>query len=155
MAGATAGPVSCVALDGLTRTAARALDAPVVCLSLVDADRRLLTGSYGLPTPSALLVSWWFMRHVVATGRPLVLPDARRHPTAARNPAVRDGTVTAYVGMPLIASNGRAVGTLSIMDRKPRPWSEPQLELVRRLSARVVKAVEAENGTRSPLAAMQ
>jgi GAF domain-containing protein len=55
-----------------------------------------------------------------------------------RHPAVRDGTVTAYVGMPLVASDGRAVGTLSVMDQQPRRWSAPQLDFLREFSARIV-----------------
>jgi GAF domain-containing protein len=136
--------VNHTALDHITRLAGRELNAPVVCISLVDVDRRLVTGSYGLPEPTALLVSWWFMKRVVAARRPLVVTDGRRDPVAARNPAVRDGTVTAYIGTPLIASSGRALGTLSVMDRRPRRWSAPQLDFLRRLSARVVKEVEDE-----------
>jgi GAF domain-containing protein len=78
------------------------------------------------------------MKQVVASRRPLVVTDGRRDPLVARNPAVRDGTVTAYVGVPLVAPDGRAVGTLSVMDRKPRRWSAAQLDLLRALSARIV-----------------
>lgn len=133
---------SAVALDRLTQLAGRVLDVPIVCASLVDAERRLLTSSYGLSTPAALLISWSFVKEVVASGRPLVVGDGRRHHLVAWNPAVRDGMVTAYVGMPLVASHGRAVGALSVMDRKPRRWSGPQLDLLRRVSARIVGVME-------------
>ena len=134
-------PAGAEALDRLTQLAGRVLDAPVVCASLVGANRRLLTSSCGLSAPAALLVSWPFMKQVVASRRPLVVTDGRRDPLAARNPAVRDGTVTAYVGVPLVAANGHAVGTLSVMDRKPRRWSAAQLDLLRALSARIVGEV--------------
>ncbi|HEX9630977.1 MAG TPA: GAF domain-containing protein [Gemmatimonadales bacterium] len=130
--------VHSVALDRVTQLAGRVLDVPVVCASLVGADRRLVTSSCGLSAPAALLVSWPFMKQVVASRRPLVVTDGRRDPLVARNPAVRDGTVTAYVGVPLVAPDGRAVGTLSVMDRKPRRWSAAQLDLLRALSARIV-----------------
>lgn len=146
-----AGPVNQTVLERLTRLAGRELDAPVVCFSLVNENRRLVAGSYGLSTPIALLVSWAFMKQVVATRLPLVVTDGRRHQVAARNPAVRDGTVTAYMGIPLIAANGRAAGTLSVMDPKPRRWSVSQLDFLQRLSVRVVKEVGLGNGARSPL----
>jgi GAF domain-containing protein len=130
-----------VVLDRLTQQASRVLDAPVVCASLVGADRRLVTSSRGLSAPAALLVAWPFLKQVVASRRPLVVTDGRRDPVAARNPAVRDGTVTAYVGMPLVAPDGRAVGTLSVMDTKPRSWSAAQLDLLRALAARIVGEV--------------
>lgn len=129
------------ALDRLTQLAGRALDVPVVCASLVGADRRLVTSSCGLSAPAALLVAWPFLKQVVASRRPLVVTDGRSDPVAARNPAVRDGTVTAYVGMPLVAPDGRAVGTLFVMDRKPRSWSTAQLDLLRTLSTRIIGEV--------------
>ena len=140
--------MSPVVLDRVTQLAGRALNVPVACVSLVDADRRLLTSSYGLSAPTALLVSWWFMKAVVASGRPLVVRDGRRHPLAARNPAVRDGTVTACVGMPLVRSKGQAVGTLLVMDRRPRRWSAAQLDLLRKLSALIVSEMELRTAAR-------
>lgn len=137
-------PTIPVALGRFTELAGRLLEAPVVCVSLVDTDRRLWTSGYGLSAPAALLVFWSFIQQVIASGRPLVVCDGRRHSLAARNPAVRDGTVTAYVGMPLVGANGRAVGTLSVMDHKPRRWSASQLRLLRKLSAWIVRAVDLE-----------
>ena len=138
-------------LDRFTQLAGRLLDVPVVCVSLVDANRRLLMSSYGLPAPTALLVSWSLMKRVVASRRPLVVTDGRRHPLVAQHPAVRDGTVAAYVGMPLVASSGRSVGTLSVMDQKPRRWSAPQLGFLRTLCARIVGEMELGPGARRPL----
>jgi GAF domain-containing protein len=135
-------PTCSLALDRLTRLAGRILDVPVACASLVGVDRRLLMSSYGLSAPAALLVSWSFMRQVVASRRPLVVTDGQRDFLAARHPGVRDGTVRAYVGIPLVASSGRAVGTLSVFDRKPRRWSARQLDLMRALAARIVGEVE-------------
>ncbi len=126
------------ALDHLTELAAQVLGVPVVCASLVDADRRLLTSSYGLSVPTALLISWSFMRRVVASGRPLVVTDGRRDPLVGATPVVRDGTVAAYVGMPLVARHGRTVGALSVMDAMPRGWSARQLDLLRKFAARIV-----------------
>jgi len=138
--------VNPVALDRFTQQAGRALDVPVVCVSLVDAHHRLLMGSYGMSAPLALLVSWSFVKQMGDSGHPLLIADGRRDPMAARSAAVRDGTVTAYMGMPLVASNGRVRGTLSVMDEKPRRWSAPQVDFLRELSARIVCAIEPGRG---------
>jgi GAF domain len=135
-------PTCARAVDRLTRLAGRVLHVPVACASLVGPDRRLVMSSYGLPAPAALLVSWSFMRQVAASRRPLVVTDGRRDFLAARHPAIRDGTVRACVGMPLVASNGRVVGTLAVIDRKPRRWSARQLDLMRALTVRIVGEVE-------------
>lgn len=124
-------PTNQVAFDQLTRTVARELDAPWVCLSLLDGEGRLLASSYGMPTASALLISWSFDKEVIASGLPLVVADGARNAVTARAAAVRDGTVAAYCGMRIIDSRGMSVGTLSVMDRKPREWSAAQLDVLR------------------------
>ena len=130
------------ALDRVTYLAGQALDAPAVCVSLVDAERRLLASSYGLPVPTALLISHAFRKHIVASSRGLVVADGRRDPLVAQNPAVRDGTVRACVGMPFGTADGRTIGTLLAMDPRPRRWTAPQLDLLDKLSALIVCEVE-------------
>ena len=129
-------------LDRITYLAGQALDAPAVCVSLVDAERRFLASSYGLPVPTALLISHAFRKHVVAARRPLVVADGRRDPLVAQNPVVRDGTVRSCVGMPFGTADGRTIGTLLAMDSRPRRWTTPQLDLLGKLSALIVSEME-------------
>ena len=64
-------PIDPVILDRLTQLAAQVLDVPVVCVSLMDDQRRTVKSSYGLETPgSAPLTPCFGMR--------LKAPDGRR-----------------------------------------------------------------------------
>ena len=135
-----------VAFDLLTRAAARKLDAPWVCLSVLDEEGSLMAGSHGLPLASALLISWPFAKQAIVGARPWVVADAARDPVASRSAAVRDGTVAAYIALPVIDSSDQAVGTLCVMDRKPRRWSATQLAFLRGLSGRVVRGLAARGG---------
>lgn len=135
-------------LDEFTQLAGRLLGVPVVCVSLVAARGRMVSSSYGRPVSIALLLCYPFSRHIAASRRPLVVADARRHPLTARTPAVRDGLVTAYAGVPLIDAAGRAVGALCVMDPEPRLWSEGELELLRDVARLLVR----ELAQRPPLA---
>src|SRR6266566_5176118 len=108
---------------------------------------RMVASSYGRPVSLALLLCYPFCRHIAASRRPLVVADARRHPLTARTPAVRDGLVTAYAGVPLIDAAGRAIGALCAMDPEPRSWSEGELELLRDVARLLVR----ELAQRSPL----
>jgi len=130
------------ALDRITTLAGEVLGVPTVCLSVVDAEHHLQASSFGLSVPAALLLSYTFRSHVVSSRRPLVVGDGRLEPLLARNPAIRDGTVRACVGMPLRTADGRAVGTLMAMDRKVRRWTIPELDLLRKLSALIVSEME-------------
>jgi GAF domain-containing protein len=136
-----------VAFDLLTRKAARRLDAPWVCLSVLDEGGHLRAGSHGLPLTIALLVSWPFAKHVLGGGaRPWVVAEGARDPVASRTAAVRDGTVAAYIALPIIDSSGAAVGSLCVMDRSPRRWSAAQVDFLRGLAAGVVGDLAARGG---------
>jgi len=136
------------ALDRITCVAGETLDVDVVCASLVDADRNLVVSSYGQSAPAALLLSHAFRKHVSASRRPLVVADGRSDPVMAHNPVVRDGTVRSCVGVPLGAADGRAVGTLLAMDRRPRAWTTRQLVLLGELAVAIVSEVELEDVVR-------
>jgi GAF domain-containing protein len=140
---ASLAPSTQEALDCITYLAGEALEVAAVCASLVDRERRrFLASSYGLPVPTALLISHAFQKQVVATGHPLVVSDGPIDPLVAHNPAVRDGTVRSCVGMPLGTADGRAVGILLAIDHKPRQWTAQQLDLLGKLSALIVSEIE-------------
>ena len=99
------------AFDRLTRLASRLLGAPVALVTLLGEDRVFFKSAIGLPEPWATRrgtpISYSFCRHVVATGEPLVVEDARRHPLVRGNPAVRELRWIAYAGVPLTLGGGR------------------------------------------------
>jgi GAF domain-containing protein len=51
------------------------------------------------------------------------------------HPAVRDGTLVAYLGIPLIDGNGNAIGTLCVFDTKPRLWGTGHVQVLSDLAA--------------------
>ena len=68
----------------------------------------------------------------------------------ADNPAVAgDPRVRFYAGVPLAPAGGHCVGTLCIMDHRPRLLNEPQLERLRELG-RMVEAELAATSDAAP-----
>jgi len=126
------------AFDRLTRLAAQFLSAPVALVSLVDADRQFFKSCLGLPEPTnttrSTPLGYSFCQHALASGEPLVIPDAREHPLARDNPAVREFGVIAYVGVPLFADDAHALGTLCVLDTVPRSWTEQEVSTLRDLA---------------------
>jgi GAF domain-containing protein len=143
-------PTAGTDVERYTRLVRRVLEVPVVCISLFDADGWLTTSSHGLPPPNAMLIAWSFLKRTTATGQPLVIEDARVDPRVERMPAVCDGTVAAYLGMKLVAPDGRVVGTLSAMDEKPRRWSARERGFTRRVGSRIVAERDGKVGAGSP-----
>jgi signal transduction histidine kinase len=126
------------AFDRLTRLVCRLLGAPVALVSLVEADRQFFKSVVGLPQPWALLretsLLHSFCQHVVATGAPLLVQDARGHPLVADNLAVPDLGVLAYLGMPLATPDGHVLGSLCAIDTAPRSWTPGDAAALRDLA---------------------
>ena len=133
-------------IDRLTRLAARLLGAPVALVSVIGDDRVFLKSAVGMPEPWAshrtTPLAYSFCRHVVASGEPLVVEDARRHPLVRSNPAVRELSWISYAGVPLITGDGRTAGALCVIDALPRLWSPRDVALLQDLAASVVTEME-------------
>jgi PAS domain S-box-containing protein len=127
--------------DRLTRLACRLLNVPVSLVSLVDGERQFLKSCAGLPEPWASRretpLSHSFCRHVVETGEPLAVDDARAHPRVAANPAVEEMGVTAYAGIPLRSPEGHVLGSFCVMDHQSRHWTDEQVAVLTDLAASV------------------
>jgi GAF domain-containing protein len=99
-------------------------------VSLVDVRGQVWPGAYGVPeswaAERATPLSHSFCKHVVATGRPLLVANARVHSLIARNGAVADLGVVAYAGVPLTL-DGTVPGALCAIDHQPRSWTPGQL----------------------------
>lgn len=120
--------------DRITRAAAAALDAPLSSMTLIDADRQYFKSSVGMDLPDPAFRETPLERSVcqyaVASGAPLVLEDMRADPAFKDHPAVVDGTVAAYLGIPLIDHDDNAIGTLCVFDVKPRQWGSGHLQVL-------------------------
>jgi len=132
--------------DRYTRLATDLLGVPVSLLTLVDADRQFFKSQTGLPDELADVrqtpLSHSVCQHAVASQQPLIISDAREHPLVAENLAVRDLGVIAYAGMPLVLSDGNAVGAFCAIDGAPRDWSEKDLRVLADLAASVTAHLE-------------
>ncbi len=114
--------------DELTALAARLLGAPVALLTLVDADRQWFKSRVGLAleeTPRDIAFCDMAIR---GTGL-LVVPDAMQDARFADNPLVTGPTgIRFYAGAPLVTPEGHAIGTLCVIDRRPRQVDAADLE---------------------------
>jgi hypothetical protein len=131
--------------DELTRLASTLLEAPIALVSLVDEDRQFFKSCVGLPEPLATVretpVEISFCQHAVAAGEPLLIRDARELPLFRESPLVAAGQV-AYAGIPLLTPEGLALGTLCVIDTRPREWTEKDVLVLRELAARLMREIE-------------
>lgn len=119
--------------DRLTRLGAALFDVPVVLVSLIDRDRQWFKSAHGGEVgETSREVS--FCAHAVASRAPLVVPDTLLDPRFADNPVVTGGPrIRFYAGQPLILPGGECVGTVCLIDVRPRQIDEDGLRLLRDL----------------------
>jgi GAF domain-containing protein len=120
--------------DRITRVASALFDVPIALVSLVDANRQWFKSCVGLDIPETpRAVS--FCAHAILGEGTLVIPDTLDDPRFADNPFVTaDPLVRFYAGRPLRAG-GQALGTLCLIDQRPRTLDERQLGLLDDLAA--------------------
>jgi two-component system, NarL family, sensor histidine kinase UhpB len=132
--------------DRLTRLAAVICSAPAALITFVDEDCEHFKSTRGLPEPLASLrqipLSYSICQYAVASRQPLVVPDARHHPDLFTNLAVTELGVAAYAGAPLITSGGHCLGTISVLDWRPRDWTDEQVTMLQDLAATAVTELE-------------
>lgn len=120
--------------DRLTRMAARLLDAPIALISLIDRNRQWFKSCVGLGIGEAPR-SISFCGHAIFDRQQLVIEDALKDERFCDNPLVTgDPNIRFYVGTPLHSADGHALGTLCVIDRKPRTLSEEDRQCLRDLA---------------------
>jgi len=137
--------------DQLTEVAQIALSARIALLTFLEEDRQFLKSCFGLPDAIAaareLPASASFCQYTLTRKAPVVIPDLRKEPAVAGNPYVTSGQVLAYCGVPLVMPCGEAVGSLCVMDDRPRAWSDDHVGLLLRLaSVAVIEVAERAAG---------
>lgn len=134
------------AFDRLTRLATTVLRVPVALVALVDGDRQFFKSHCGLAEPLASSrqtpLTHSFCQHAVGSREPLVVADARRDPRFGHDHAFSGLGGIAYAGIPLITSDGYALGTFCVVDRRPHDWTEEEIGILRVLASSTMSEIE-------------
>ncbi|WP_169332276.1 sensor histidine kinase [Henriciella marina] len=135
--------------DRLTRLAANSLETETALVTLIGSDRQWFKACYGFDgTETSRDVS--FCTHAIETPDIMVVLDATKDPRFANNPFVVDAPhIRFYAGAPLITSEGHALGTLCVLDYKPRErFDNTDREILRDLADSVVGLIEKDDQLR-------
>ncbi|MCW1921436.1 GAF domain-containing sensor histidine kinase [Luteolibacter arcticus] len=136
--------------DRVTELAARAVNVPVSLVSLVDEDRQVFAGACGLSEPLKTSrqtpIHYSFCQHAVNLRQPLVIPDARKNPLVAKNPAIEEFGVVAYLGFPVLGAGQHFYGAVCAVDTVPRQWREEEIEVMRGFTSIVSALIEQHLG---------
>ena len=128
--------------DRVTRLAAAALDVPIALVSLVDAERQWFKSCFGLDvTETSRDVA--FCSHVVHQKAEMIVPDTLLDDRFADNPLVlAEPRIRFYAGAPLILGDGNCIGTLCVVDNRPREFNSTDLATLRDLRDLVLEEIK-------------
>ncbi|HBA34241.1 MAG TPA: GGDEF domain-containing protein [Gammaproteobacteria bacterium] len=129
--------------DCITRMAKRLFNVPIALVSLVDENRQWFKSSIGLEaseTPRDIS----FCGHAILSKGIFIVPNALEDERFSDNPLVlKDPYIRFYAGYPLKALNGQQLGTLCLIDRKPRTLDDGDLATLKDLASTVERELAA------------
>jgi len=129
--------------DRITRMARRLLDTEIALVSLVSSDRQWFKSHVGLDVQETPREQS-FCAHAINDGALLEVHDATKDPRFAENPLVLgDPTIRFYAGAPIAAPGGQLVGTLCVIDSRPRKLDAEQIETLGDLAVLVERELAA------------
>lgn len=128
--------------DELVQLASTICETPIALISLVDASRVWLKARVGFDAalpPRDLS----FCTHAISQNDLFVIPDASADPRFAENPLVAgDPRIRFYAGAPLTTPDGFNIGTICVLDHRPRALSDVQSRTLNALARQVVVQLE-------------
>ncbi|MET3106556.1 PAS domain S-box-containing protein [Oxalobacteraceae bacterium GrIS 2.11] len=121
--------------DKIARITKIVMAVPITLVSLIDSERQWFKACFGLPvqeTPRDIS----FCGHAIMHDSLFIIPDATKDARFADNPLVTgEPHIVFYAGRPLKSPDGHRVGTLCIIDHKPRQLSLDEQALLNDLGS--------------------
>ena len=129
--------------DRITRIATAAFEVPIALVSLVDEDRQWFKSACGISGGGESPRDISFCAHAILQQSVMVVPDTLLDTRFADNPAViGEPRVRFYAGCPLTLDNGACVGTLCLVDTRPRELDAAAIRMLEDLAELVLQELQ-------------
>ena len=134
--------------DAVTALAADLFDVPIALVTVLSADRQMFQGACGIDIDGTAREDAFCNRTVEQDGV-YVVEDASIDPGYASNPLViQEPFIRFYAGAPIRIGDGVAIGSMCLIDRKPRTFSAREAERLKMLAGTVADMIELRIGSR-------
>lgn len=129
--------------DDIVALASQICEAPISVVNLIDEHRQWFKAEVGLGVRETPLETS-ICSHVILEHDFVEIPDTLADPRMADNPLclAPDGGLRFYAGSLLTSRNGLPIGTLCVLDTRPRTLTDLQRETIRVLARQVMKQLD-------------
>lgn len=129
--------------DQITELAAFICNTPIALISLLDDDRQFYKSRYGYKATEDSLDHSMCIFAILKPKEVLVIQDIRKSEEFKDYLHVTDDSENIfYAGAPLVDKNNIALGTLCVVDKKPRQLNSQQLKSLKSLADQVIQLFE-------------
>lgn len=127
----------------IVQLAALICGTPIALVSLVDADRQWFKAKVGIDASQTSRESAFCAHALLEPDNLFIVNDTRKDARFADNPLVTAGpNIHFYAGAPLKTNEGHVLGTLCVVDTKPRELTPVQQEALFALSRQVISKLD-------------
>lgn len=138
-------------LDAITHSASRHFDVPVALVSIVDEDRQWFKSKIGLDTCETHR-DHAFCSYTIRKPDIMVVENALEDERFKDNPLVTgEPHIRFYAGAPITIDAAHRIGTLCLIDNKPRTFDDAQRASLRSMARLVERMVRTHDHTRATL----
>jgi predicted PurR-regulated permease PerM len=140
------------AFQRLASNLARAFDAPIALVTAGQSERYVWEAQCGLPDDAIsfkdALHDPSVLTRMVSSESLLIIPDTAEDPLSADEPFLRERGIRFYAAVPLKSHEGDVMGSLCVLDTRPRQITEKQKEMLHWIAEVVTTAIELRTTTR-------
>lgn len=129
-------------LDAITTLAARLLGVPIALINIVDAERIWAKSHFGTDVTEYQFTPG-LCSSAILEDQPYIVQDAKTDPRTANHPLVIEEGVSFYVGIPLKTQKHFNIGTLCVIDFKPRLITPDELQTLQELAVIAIKIIQS------------
>lgn len=131
------------AFDRIAALAARLLDTPIATVTIVDTDRIWFKAAHGLAGVTQVGREPGLCASAIRQNTPYLVSDASTDPRTAANSLVHgDPRIRFYAAAPITTADGHRLGTVNVLDTRPRQFSDDDASILQYLAAVVMDQLE-------------
>jgi len=132
--------------DVFAETACLIADCPASIISIMESETQAVQSCVGLEIDSVKRENT-ICQYSIANGEIVIINDTLLDERSWKNPLVIEGGIRFYIGIPFFDDERFALGTICLIDYKPRVITDSQITALKKLSEVISKLLTAKRKT--------